>query len=94
VNFVDRIQELQRFCREAKRPISRITVAVSEKYARRTLGLPSDAALIYNGVPLRCIGSKAWRARQAESVGGGRRERTKSNLRRLREAHNVAEAHL
>lgn len=70
MNFVDRIQEFQRFCRDAKRPIPRMTVAVTEKYARKRLGLPSDAALIYNGVPLRCIGSKAWRARQAETGGG------------------------
>lgn len=73
MTFVDRIQEFQRFCRAAKRPIPRMTVAVTEKYARRALGLPSDAAVIYSGVPLRCIGSKAWRARrwaeQNEGIG-------------------------
>lgn len=71
MTFVDRVREFQRFCRAAKRPIPRMTVAVTEKYARRALGLPADAEVIYNGVPLRCIGSKAWRARQAESEGGG-----------------------
>lgn len=67
MNFVDRIQEFQRFCREAKRPVPRITVAVSENYARRILGVPKGHAVEYGGTPLRCIGSKAWRTRQAET---------------------------
>lgn len=71
MNFVDRIQEFQRFCRDAKRPVPRITVAVSENYARRILGVPKGHAVEYGGTPLRCIGSKAWRARQAETGGGG-----------------------
>lgn len=70
MTFVDLIQEFQRFCREAQRPIPRITVAVTEKYARRVLGVPKGHELEYGGVPLRCIGSKVWRSRQAE-IGGG-----------------------
>jgi hypothetical protein len=40
------------------------TVAVTERYARRKLRV-GKGKLAYRGIPLRCIGSKLWRERNA-----------------------------
>lgn len=45
----------------AKSPINAATVEVTERYARRKLGLPKTAPLEFRGLTLKCIGSKAVR---------------------------------
>lgn len=71
-----------------RRPaIAHATVPVTEGWARRVLGLGKDDVLVYRGVALTCIGSRAWRARQADrdivapaSEGGSHaNERTNPN---------------
>jgi hypothetical protein len=57
MSFVKYLPKLARYS------VDRITVAVSEKYARRCLRLKKKDPLAYNGVPLNCIGSPAWRRR-------------------------------
>lgn len=71
MNFIERVEQFIAACKEAKRPIPRITVAVSEKYALRRLGIPKGHAVEYNGVLLKCIGSKRWRQKQWEDTHDG-----------------------
>lgn len=47
----------------AKYSVSRITIGVTEKTARKVLKLKKDAPLAYKGIPLNCIGSTAYRKR-------------------------------
>lgn len=44
----------------------RITVAVTERTARRGLKLKPPKPIVWNGIPLRCIGSQGWRRRMWE----------------------------
>lgn len=51
--------------RDSARPsINQATIAVTEKYARKKLGIKKDEPLTYRGLKLRCIGSKLWRERR------------------------------
>lgn len=50
--------------RDISRPsVKEATVAVTERYARKKLGIKKDEPLMYRGLSLRCIGSKLWRER-------------------------------
>lgn len=49
----------------ARYGVPRITLACTEKYARRVLKLKKDKPLEYQGIPLVCIGSERWRKDQA-----------------------------
>jgi len=49
--------------------ITQATVAVTEKYARKKLGIEKDLPLTYRGMTLRCIGSKLWRERRFREAG-------------------------
>lgn len=44
--------------------VPRITIAVTEKTCRRVLKLKKDQPLAWNGIPLNCIGSAAYRKRK------------------------------
>lgn len=48
----------------ARFSVNRITIAVTEKHARKVLGIKKDAPLSWQGIPLNCIGSVAWRKRR------------------------------
>lgn len=62
MSFVQHLPKLARFS------VNRITVAVSEPYARRKLKLKKDQPLAWHGIPLNCIGSELWRRRHAPDV--------------------------
>lgn len=47
----------------AKFSVSRITIGVTEKTARKVLKIKKDQPLQYQGIPLNCIGSEAYRKR-------------------------------
>ncbi len=47
----------------AKYSVSRITLGVTEKTARKVLKIKKDQPLQYKGIPLNCIGSEAYRKR-------------------------------
>lgn len=49
----------------ARFSVSRITVAVTEKHARKVLGIKKDKPVAWQGIPLNCIGSAAYRRRHA-----------------------------
>jgi hypothetical protein len=54
--------------RDSARPsINRATVAVTERYARKKLGIKKDEPLIYRGLTLQCVGSKRWRERRFDA---------------------------
>jgi hypothetical protein len=47
-----------------KPTIESATIAVTERYARRRLYIKRKEPLVYRGLQLKCIGSKAWRIEQ------------------------------
>jgi hypothetical protein len=50
--------------RDKHRPsIKTATIEVTERYARRALGLRKGDCLQFRGLGLTCIGSKTWRQR-------------------------------
>lgn len=55
MNWVDMLPKLARFSP------GRITVGVTEKTARVRLRIKRPNPLIWNGIPLNCIGSPSWR---------------------------------
>jgi hypothetical protein len=63
VGFVKELREFADYRDAAKLPIEVATVAVTERYCRRTLRLKKRDPLAYRGLKLRCIGSARWRAR-------------------------------
>lgn len=60
-SFVVTLQRFLEWRDHAKSQINTATVEVTEKYARRKLGIPKDQPVAYGGLALKCIGSKAWR---------------------------------
>jgi len=70
--FVAVLEKFANYRDHARPSINQATIAVTEKYARKKLGIAKDAPLIYRGLSLRCIGSKLWRERK------WRREQTQS----------------
>lgn len=64
-NFLGQLESLADYAHDARIPIKRATVAATEAYVRKVLGIGPHAPISYMGMRLRCIGSKAWRARQA-----------------------------
>lgn len=58
------MKDLKNFAdwRDQFRPqITSATIEVTEDYARRKLKLKKKDTLVYRGLRLRCIGSRAWR---------------------------------
>lgn len=70
--FIEVLKKFADYRDHARPSINQATVAVTEKYARKRLGIAKDAPLIYRGLSLRCIGSKLWRERKWQ------REKTQS----------------
>lgn len=60
MSFAKHLPKMARF------GVPRITLACTEKYARRVLKLKKDKPLEWQGIPLNCIGSEKWRKEQAE----------------------------
>lgn len=68
VNFVDAMVLLLR-AGPSYKP-DRITIGISEEWARRTLGIKRGEPLEFDGIPLYCVGSKRWRInREAHARG-------------------------
>lgn len=62
--------------RDKHRPsIKRVTVEVTEIYARRVLSTPKGKALKYRGLALDCVGSKVWRQRNHSFPASKRNQR-------------------
>jgi hypothetical protein len=59
--FKDALDRFAEYRDTARPSIDKATVAVTETYCRRTLGLRKDDPLMYRGLQLTCIGSKRWR---------------------------------
>jgi hypothetical protein len=57
---IDRYAE---WCRANRPTIRRITVALTERYARSILGLRAGDPTSWKGLALNCIGSRAGRMR-------------------------------
>lgn len=55
MSFAKHLPKLARFS------VNRITLAVSEKYARRVLKIKKGEPLVWHGIPLNCIGSARYR---------------------------------
>ncbi len=68
MGFVRVLKEFADYRDKARPAIDTATVAVTERHARRTLGIAKGAPLVYRGLQLNCIGSKLWRERN-----GGRK---------------------
>lgn len=51
-----------------RRSIKTATVAVTEPYARRVLGVKKNEPLEFKGLRLKCIGSRAWRSNQGRTA--------------------------
>lgn len=64
--FIEVLNKFADYRDHARPAISQATVAVTEKYARKKLGIKKDAPLEYRGLSLRCVGSARWRQRQDE----------------------------
>lgn len=62
--FVEVLRKFADYRDHARPSINKATVAVTEKYARKKLGIKKDEPLTYRGLTLRCIGSKLWRERR------------------------------
>jgi hypothetical protein len=57
-SFTEYLPKLARF------GVGQITIALTEKYVRRKLGLKADEPLKYGSIPLKCIGSERWRKKK------------------------------
>lgn len=68
MGFVKVLREFADYRDSARPQIDTATVAVTERYARRVLRVKKDQPLIYRGLTLKCVGSKAWKERQAETA--------------------------
>lgn len=55
MRWMDMLPKLARFSP------SRITVGITERTARSRLKIKPPNPIVWNGIPLNCIGSKAWR---------------------------------
>jgi hypothetical protein len=66
VGFVKLLREFADYRDKGRPSIDTATVAVTEKYARKVLGVKKDEPLVYRGLRLRCIGSKLWRDRRTQ----------------------------
>lgn len=64
MNFVDTLNAYARWRDANNMNITRVTISVTEKYARSKLRIPKDAPLAYKGMDLNCIGSQSWRNEQ------------------------------
>lgn len=62
--FVAVLEKFADYRDHARPSVNQAVVAVTEKYARKRLGIKKDAPLVYRGLTLRCIGSKLWRERR------------------------------
>lgn len=65
MGFLRHLREFADYRDAAKLPIEAATVAVTERYARRTLRLKKDQPLVYRGLNLHCVGSPRWRESNA-----------------------------
>jgi hypothetical protein len=63
MSFIHPLASLQRYAEVSCR-IERVTVPVTENYARRVLRVKKREPLKFGHLLLRCIGSKRWRERQ------------------------------
>jgi hypothetical protein len=64
MSFLTKLDEFARYVRTARPSITTATVAVTEKTARRALALKKADPLTYQGLQLKCIGSRRWRNEQ------------------------------
>lgn len=62
MSFAKHLPKMARF------GVPRITLACTEKYARRALKLKKDQPLQWQGIPLNCIGSERWRKDQEHAA--------------------------
>lgn len=69
MGFVRVLKEFATYRETARPEIDVATVAVTERYARRVLGLAKDAPLVYRGLTLKCIGSRRWWELQSYNKG-------------------------
>jgi hypothetical protein len=53
--------------------VPRITLALTEKYVRGKLKLKKGQPVLWNGIPLNCIGSERWRKEQAAKAAMAQR---------------------
>jgi len=60
-NFLVTLHRFADWRDHAKSPINTATVEVTERYARRKLRLRKSEPLVFRGLCLKCIGSKAVR---------------------------------
>lgn len=65
MDFIGHMQEYLKAARVGGREIRQITIDVTERYARKRLGIKKSNPLTYDDIPLRCIGSRGWRLRNA-----------------------------
>lgn len=68
MGFVRVLREFADYRDKGRPDIDVATVAVTERYARRVLGVKKHEPLIYRGLRLRCIGSKRYREKQHEQT--------------------------
>jgi len=74
-DFREHLPKLARF------GVPRITLALTEKYVRSKLKLKKDKPLVWQGIPLNCIGSERWRKKQFLEAEG--RRRAEQDVKRL-----------
>lgn len=61
MNFIETLEQFRDYTKKSGRPIKTAVAAVTERYARRRLRVKAPEPLQYQGIKLRCIGSKRWR---------------------------------
>jgi hypothetical protein len=66
-SFISEIDRLLAWKQKSNSPISAVTVSVTEKTARPRLKLKKKDPLVYKGLELKCVGTRAWRLRQQEA---------------------------
>lgn len=64
MSFVRELDQFAAYIAVSRPQINTVTVAVTEKTARRAIRLKKAAPLEYRGLQLRCIGSRRWRQEQ------------------------------